>query len=203
MNNNFLLLHVTNIENIENILLKGLKYSVCKETYVYRPQQNIDEPIIGEFYIPMVSFFGMTLDEFKQYRQTYGNCAIIFNYEKLKINQFISPVRYINEYSYLTENTICVFEEMIKEKSSKIESACRNRGEGFEAAAIRQSFLNLIYTKSFTGELYRWDKSKQNYQLKNKGYHFGLEREWRIIPKGLKKELDIIFKKEKALLMKS
>ncbi len=44
---------------------------------------------------------------------------------------------------------------------------------------------NIAYSKSFNNELERRDKETGEYIIVDDNYYFGLEREWRIIPKRL------------------
>ncbi len=180
-NNPMNLIHVTKLENLSSILDNGLKYSVSREVLQHVKKTQNDEIFRkGDFYIPMISFFGMEIKEHLNLAQSYGNLGIILNYKYT--NKMLNPVRYINEYSILSSR-IANFEDNLKGMNPGVlEASFRGTGTGFRTEAIRMYVENIIYSKSFTSELSRRNIITNEYEIVNNNFHFGLEREWRLIP---------------------
>jgi len=175
------LIHVTNKENLNSILENGLKYSVSREVLQHVIKNENDEDFRkGEFYIPMISFFGMSIEEHLNLCQSYGDLGIVLKYKYT--NKMLNPVRYINEYSILASR-IANFEDNLKGMNPGVlEASFCGTGTGFRTEAIRMYVENIIYSKSFTSELSRRNIITNEYEIVNNNFHFGLEREWRLIP---------------------
>lgn len=175
------LIHVTTLENLEDILKNGLKYSVSREVLkhlvVINGEKNYRQ---GEFFIPMISFFGMTVKEHLMNVQTYGNLGIIV--ENIFEEEMLNPVRYINQYSILAKR-IANFEDTLKNMNKGLlDAAFENSGTGFRMEAIKMYIENILYTKIFISELSRRNKKTNEFEVVNPNFFFGLEREWRLIP---------------------
>lgn len=192
------LIHVTNIENFKGIINNKFKISQCREIFEYVDLEN-SQTSRGDFFFPMISFFGMTLDEHIRFNNNYGNLGLIFDDEILKRSD-LNPVRYVLKYSIIAKN-ITEFEKNKVNVSFTgstpiisgaggistymFEMFLKNEGNGFRYNSIRMWMENIAYSKNFHSELERRDKNTGEYIIVDENYYFGLEREWRIIPKRL------------------
>lgn len=185
------LIHVTRLECLESILTNGLHYSVSREILDHVNYEIGNEaPRSGTFYIPMISFYGMTINEHLQIPQSYGNCGIILNpnYQQKNLN----PVRYINRYSLLASRIANYDDYLDSINEGIVNSALTGGGQGFRVESIKMYMENILYSKSFIGPLNRRNIDTNKYEEINPDYHFGLEREWRLIPEEIYSNLRII-----------
>jgi hypothetical protein len=178
------LVHVTHeFEILCKILQEGFKPSYSTETLT-----NNERQLKAAF--PIVSFANLDAESAHRQMLSYGTFHIAMKKSWAQQNDF-NPVLYLDRHSSFTNALINGFERLKSFGAHELEMAVNG-----DATSDRHILAKLLvdtyaYAKNYDGELVR----QQRLELEN--YHFGLEREWRVLfkkagirPYLMPKELD-------------
>jgi len=164
------------IENLTSILYKNFEPRYCLEKTEYFSNSNINNI---EMAYPMVCFCDIPLSKIKKHIGFYGNYGIGLK-KKWGYRKNLSPVIYTRKNARTSKN----LEQMIN-WSANLISKERNKDQD-ELKSIVSDFI--MFTKPYFGEIYRKGKIKKK--------RFYDEREWRWIPKIIRKDTRMHLTKE-------
>lgn len=162
------LVHVTNdFDVLCKILSEGFKPSYCTEIL-----GDHDRQLRAAF--PMISFANLDVENAQRHMQSYGTFNIAMKKAWAQKNDF-NPVLYLDRFSSYTSNLINSFDRLKNLYAYELEMAVNGEATGERHLFARLLIETYAHAKNYDGPLIR----RQNIEVQN--YHFGLEREWRMI----------------------
>lgn len=183
------LLHQTEFENLRQILInKFFKTSYCKETFDCKASKM--SPSKGnKFVFPMICFSEIPISSLHNHLYRYGNCIIGMKKEWAIFNR-MNQVHYYQKESFLMDSLIEIYNRYyfeVMERNNKTEDILD---------VFHHLEYQIIHSKNYSGEV-----ETNNY--KDNNYFFSEEKEWRCVPKNIKRGVTLsilpaIFDKKKA-----
>jgi Putative abortive phage resistance protein AbiGi, antitoxin len=162
------LVHVPrDFEHLCKILQEGFKPSYCIETL-----SNNERQLKAAF--PMISFANLDAESAHRQMQSYGTFHISMKKSWAQRNDF-NPVLYLDRYSSYTNALINGFDRLKTLGVHELKMAVNGDATGDRHKLAKLLLDTYAYAKNYDGQLIR----QQRLELEN--YHFGLEREWRML----------------------